>query len=468
MNMQRAAHDAAALDSGDTAFMIICTVLVFLMTLPGIMLFNGGLTGFKSVLSTCLQTLAITSMLSITWLCFGYSLAFGTDADGGNNQYIGGANWFWFRGDGKDTTRLQLNTMTGTIPTSVHITFQLAFAVITATIAAGSFAERMKFHSMLIFFFLWHCTVYCVVAHWVWGNGYLQQWGFIDFAGGDVVHIVAGVTGLVGSVILGPRKPHVDERSEHTVLMTFIGGCLLWMGWFGFNCGSAYTAGTNAGMALLITQLCAATSSFTWMLIEWLHTGKPTIIGAVSGAVTGLVVISPAAGFVDHTAAFVMGLIGATLCYGTLFLKNKFGLDQKPRQSDYPDAFGVHAVGGIVGTLIVGFFANPDIGPHAGVWYKLGGDVYTNGEQLGWQFAGVALTVGYTATVTTILLLALKFTIGINNPDEPEEPEKAIEMPEAAPPPTIVHQPVIYQMGGYPGMAPPMVGRPYGMMGGFA
>jgi Amt family ammonium transporter len=230
-------------------------------------------------------------------------------------------------------------------------------------------------------------------------------------------------------------------------------------------------------MALLITQLCASTSSFTWMLIEWLHTGKPTIIGAVSGAVTGLVVISPAAGFVDHTAAFVMGLIGATLCYGTIFLKNKFGLDQKPNQSNYPDAFGVHSVGGIVGTLIVGFFANPEIGPHAGVWYKVSGDVYTNGEQLGWQFAGVAITIGYTATVTTILLLALKFTIGINNPDEPDEVhEKAIEMPQAAPP-TIVHQPLnraapsqYPMMGGYPGMAPPMggMGQPYGMMGGFA
>jgi len=474
MDMHR--QGAPALDSGDTAFVIISSILVLLMTLPGLMLFYGGLTGFKSVLSTALQTLAIASMISIVWLMFGYSLAFGVDFDGGNNRFIGGANKFWFRGDGKDTTRLLMDSQIGTIPESVFIMFQMTFAIITAAIVAGSLAERMKFSSMLIFFFLWHCTVYCPVAHWVWGQGFLQKWGAIDFAGGTVVHIVAGITGMVGSVILGPRRPHVEDRSEHTVLMTFIGGCFLWVGWFGFNAGSALTAGTRAGMAMLITHLAAATCSFTWMLIEWLHTRTPTIIGAVSGAITGLVIITPAAGYVDHTGAFVMGLVGAPLCYGGIMFKNWIGLDEKPRQSDYPDAFGVHSVGGIVGAILTGFFAQPAIGGEGGAFYPLDGDKYTDGKQLGHQFAAVGITIAYTALVSALWLLILKVTIGINNPEEPDpEPE-----PEPEPEKTIFVQPVVhtpmvstpvqYGFQGPMGMAPlgAAIGQPYGMMGGFA
>jgi len=421
---------ATGLDSGDTAFIIICGALVLMMTLPGLVLFYSGLCGFKCISSTCLQTMAVSALISITWLMFGYSLSFGHDHTGTNsmaykNRFIGGANMFWFWGDGKDagtadTTRLLTTQLIGTIPKSVHIMYMMTFAILTACIAAGSFAERMKLSSMLIFFFFWHCLVYCPVCYWHWGQGFLSMWGILDFAGGNVVHIVAGVTGVVGSVILGPRKPHKEERTCIAYVLTFTGGCLLWIGWFGFNAGSAMKAGTQAGMAALITHLCASTCAFTWMIIEWLHKGKPTIIGIVSGAITGLVVITPAAGYVDWTAAFVSGLIGAVLCYALLLLKNKLKLDEKPNECDCPDAFGVHAIGGIVGALLLGFFANPAIGGPtvAGVFYKLPGDGHTNGRQLGWQIVGIIITVAYTAAVTAILMLILKFTIGINNPED--------------------------------------------------
>ncbi|MGB1605070.1 MAG: ammonium transporter, partial [Promethearchaeia archaeon] len=209
--------------------------------------------------------------------------------------------------------------------------FQLAFAIITACIAAGSFAERMKLHSMLIFFFLWHCLVYCPVAHMNWHpNGILRRWGVLDFAGGNVVHILSGVTGAVGSVILGPRKLDETLRSDHTTLLTFIGGSLLFIGWFGFNAGSAFTAGTSAGWALMTTHICATTCAFTWMLVEWKRSGQPTLIGIVSGAITGLVLITPGAGFVDQTGAFVIGLVGAPICYALVVAKNYAGIDEKP------------------------------------------------------------------------------------------------------------------------------------------
>ena len=223
--------------------------------------------------------MAIASLVSITWLMFGYSLAFGY---GNNNKFIGGAEKMWFRGNGSDEQIILPTTMKGSIPESVFIMFQLTFAIITACITAGSFAERMKFHSMLLFFFLWHCLVYCPVAHWVWGGGFLMQWGVLDFAGGNVVHILSGVSGVVGSIILGAREQDNTPRSEATILLTFIGGSLLWVGWFGFNAGSALTAGTSAGMAMLVTHICASTCAFTWMCIEWIRDGKPTVIGKVT------------------------------------------------------------------------------------------------------------------------------------------------------------------------------------------
>jgi len=363
--------------------------------------------------------------------------------------------------------------------------YQMTFAIITAAIAAGSFAERMKFSSMLIFFFIWHCWVYCPVANWHWGGGFLAQWGILDFAGGSVVHIVGGVTGVVGSVILGQRKPNVDERTDLAHVLTFIGGSLLWIGWFGFNAGSALSAGTQAGMAALITHLAASSCAFTWMVIEWLHKGKPTIVGVVSGAITGLVVITPAAGYVDHTGGFVMGLVGAPLCYGLVFIKNKLKLDEKPNQCDYPDAFGVHAIGGIVGALLLGFFAKPEIGGPtvAGVWYKLPGDQYTNGRQLGWQLCGVVITVGFTALVTALIMLILKFTIGINEPEETDQNAKEFQVASPVPSgqaipmtmaPVQMYNPYGNQMpmGGMPAynMGAPQynMGAPPGMMAGFA
>ena len=313
-----------------------------------------------------------------------------------------------------DAAPVKVSSMVGTIPETVFIMFQLTFAIITAAITAGSYAERMKLSSMLIFFALWHFLVYCPVAHWVWGGGFLMRWGVLDFAGGNVVHIVSGVSGVVGSMILGPRQQDNTVRTEHTELMTFIGGCLLWVGWFGFNAGSALAAGGSAGMAMLVTHISASTSAFTWMIIEWVRTGKPTVIGVVSGAITGLVIITPAAGFVDQTGAFVMGLVGAAGSYGLVMVKNSLGMDEKPNISLYPDAFGVHAIAGILGGFMTGLFANPAVAGAAGAFYQ-------NGEQLGWQILGMLITIGWTALVTSIILLALKFTIGINAEQEVEE-----------------------------------------------
>ena len=305
--------------------------------------------------------------------------------------------------------------------------FQLAFAIITACIAAGSFAERMKLHSMLIFFFLWHCLVYCPVAHMNWHpNGILRRWGVLDFAGGNVVHILSGVTGAVGSVILGPRKLDETLRSDHTTLLTFIGGSLLFIGWFGFNAGSAFTAGTSAGWALMTTHICATTCAFTWMLVEWKRSGQPTLIGIVSGAITGLVLITPGAGFVDQTGAFVIGLVGAPICYALVVAKNYAGIDEKPARSDYPDAFGVHAIGGIIGGGLVGLFARVEIAgvPHSD--FDGGAFYYNkNGHQLGWQIVGILVSGGYALVASAIIMLALKFTIGINIEDVTPEPDAA-------------------------------------------
>lgn len=314
-----------------------------------------------------------------------------------------------------DYAPVKTTSLVGTIPETVFIMFQLTFAIITAAITAGSYAERMKFSSMLIFFALWHFLVYCPVAHWVWGGGFLMKWGVLDFAGGNVVHIVSGVSGVVGSVILGPREHDAVVRSEHTELLTFIGGSLLWVGWFGFNAGSALTAGGSAGMAMLVTHICASTSAFTWMVVEWVRTGKPTVIGVVSGAITGLVIITPAAGFVDQTGAFVMGLVGAVASYLLVMVKNSLGMDEKPNTSLYPDAFGVHAIAGILGGFMTGLFANPAVAGVSGAFYQ-------NGEQLGWQLLGMLITIGWTALLTAVLLFALKFTIGINA--EQEVPQK--------------------------------------------
>jgi len=390
----------------------------------------------------------------------GYSLVFAPGDPKHNNEIVGGAEKIWFWGY-KDEHRLAITSMAGTIPESVYIMFQMTFAIFTACIAAGSFAERMKFSSMLVFFFLWHCLVYCPVAHWVWGAGFLRRWGVLDFAGGNVVHIVSGVTGVIGSKILGPRMNDFTVRSDQTVLLTFIGGSLLWIGWFGFNAGSAISAGGQAGMAMLVTHVCASTCGFTWMCIEWMRSGQPTVVGVVSGAITGLVLITPAAGFVDQTGAFFMGLFGAILCYGLVVVKNTVGLDEKPNVQDYPDAFGVHAVGGIVGGILTAFFANPLIGGATGIFYGENG-----WKLLGWQLAGIGITVVFAAVMTALIMLVLKFTIGINNPTQHQEkaPEPFEVFPVAPMVPMHPLQPVmpmmqmVPQQYGFPGMSPqPMV-----------
>lgn len=275
-------------------------------------------------------------------------------------------------------------------------------------IIAGAFAERMKFVSILIFMFFWHLLIYCPIAHWEWGGGFMGAWGVLDFAGGDVVHISSGVSGLVGAVILGPRKSFkTGEAPAHNVLLTFMGASLLWVGWFGFNAGSALAAGGGAGMAMLVTHIAASTAGLSWMATEWVLKGKPTVLGIVSGGIAGLVVITPGAGYVDQTGAFFMGLIGGVACYFGIQLKNALGFD------DALDAFGVHGVGGIVGGILTGCFAKPDIGGASGLFYG-------NGEQLGWQIAGILMTSVYSAAGTAIIMLALKFTIGIRVSDEEE------------------------------------------------
>jgi Amt family ammonium transporter len=439
-------------DSGDTAFVIMCAALVLMMSFPGIVLFHAGMSGFKSVLNIVVQTVVVASFITILWLMFGYSLAFG---EGRYNNFIGGSEKFWFMGTGSDAAEMFAASTVGKIPESVFIMFQLGFAIFTAAITASSFAERMTLQSMLVFFFFWLFFVYCPVAHWNWGRGFMYKWGVLDFAGGNIVHIVAGTSGLVGSLILGPRQQDETVRSEHTELLTFIGGCLLWIGWFGFTAGSALQAGASAGLAMLVTHICASTCAFAWALIEWLHKGKPTVVGVMSGAVTGLIVITPGAGFVDQSAAFCIGLACAGLCYGTLFVKNRFSLDQKPSTSNYPDAFGVHLVAGWWGGFMVGLFANPDVVPGiAGAFYK-------NQYTLGWQIAAMLITCGWSGLVTAILFFFLKFTMGINvveakasdakaDPENPAQPAAEAQPAPAVSPLTTMVQPA------YPMVAPVM------------
>jgi Amt family ammonium transporter len=301
--------------------------------------------------------------------------------------------------------------MSGTIPESLFIIFQMTFAIITAAIITGAVAERMKFSSLLVFIFFWHLLVYCPIAHWEWGGGFMGSWGVLDFAGGDVVHISSGVSGLVAAFIVGKRKAFGQgaELPPHNVLLTFIGASLLWVGWFGFNAGSALSAGTSASMAMLVTHIAACSAGLTWMFTEWLVTGKPTVLGIVSGAIAGLVVITPGAGYVDHTGAFVMGIIGGWGCYLGIQLKHIMGYD------DALDAFGVHGVGGIIGGVLTGLFANPAIAEGTA------GAFYNNAPQLGWQIAGILVTAAYSAGMTAVILVLIKVTLGLRVSSEDED-----------------------------------------------
>ncbi len=390
---QEAAAEAPKLDTGDTAWMLTSTVVVLMMTIPGLALFYGGMVRKKNVLSVLMQCFATCCLITVLWMVAGYSLAF---TDGGDYQaYIGGLDKFLLSGVGKES-------LSGTIPETVFMTFQMTFAIITPALIVGSLVDRMKFSAFLFFMGLWLLIVYAPVCHWVWGGGFLANDGVLDFAGGTVVHINAGIAGLVACLVLGRRSGFGTENmAPHNLTLTVIGASLLWVGWFGFNAGSAVAAGTGAGMAMAVTQIATAVAALAWMFSEWLVHGKPSILGIASGAVAGLVAITPACGFVDPKGALVIGAAAGVGCYVCATgVKKMLGYD------DSLDVFGVHAVGGVIGALLTGVFAVEAIGGTAGV-------LEGNFAQLPIQAYGVLATIIWSGVATFVILMVLKLIIGI-------------------------------------------------------
>lgn len=390
------------LSGANTAWILTATALVLFMTIPGLSFFYAGIVRSKNVLSVLMQCFAITCLVSILWLVYVYSLAFG---DG--NDWIGGLGKAFFAGVEKES-------MVGDIPETVFSMFQLTFAIITPALIVGAFAERMKFSAMLIFSAIWVTLVYAPVTHWVWGGGWLQQMGLLDFAGGTVVHITAGVAALVAAMVMGKRHgfPHT-AMPPHNLTMTVAGAGMLWVGWFGFNAGSALAANGDAGMAMLVTHISAAAGSIAWMIAEWLRYGKPSVLGIVTGMVAGLGTITPASGFVGPAGALIIGLTAGVVCFtATSFLKRVLKID------DSLDVFPVHGVGGILGTLFAGIFASTQLGIFSGHGFADG--VTSMGQQFGIQFIGVISTMVYTAIVTFIILKVIDVIIGLRVDKEDE------------------------------------------------
>lgn len=389
-------------DPGDTAWILTSTALVLFMTLPGLALFYGGLVRSKNVLSVLMQCFAITCMVSMMWLVFLYSLVF--DAGG---PLIGGLDKAFFAG-------VEEGSVNGSIPETAFAMFQLTFAVITPALVVGGFAERMRFASMLLFSALWVTLVYAPICHWVWAaDGWLYKLGLLDFAGGTVVHVTAGVAALVSAIVLGKRQgfPHT-AMMPHNMTMTVTGAAMLWVGWFGFNGGSALSAGGNAAMAILVTHLSAAAGASAWAVMEWLRYGKPSALGTVTGMVAGLGTITPASGYVGPGGALLIGLIAGAVCFhATNFLKRRLRID------DSLDVFPVHGVGGVLGTLLAGIFASSALGVFSGQGYAPGMDM---GSQFGVQALGVAVTAGYTAVVSYVLLKLIDATMGLRVSAEAE------------------------------------------------
>lgn len=395
------AQDATAtLSAGDTAWMLTSTALVLMMTIPGLALFYGGMVRRKNVLATAMQSFAITCLISVIWMIIGYSLAF---KDGGSlNAFVGGLSAFFLAGVDKES-------LAGTIPESVFVTFQMTFAIITPALITGSFADRMKFSAMLWFMGLWSILVYSPIAHWVWGGGFLAGLGVLDFAGGTVVHINAGVAGLVSALVLGRRLGYGSENmAPHNLVLSLIGASLLWVGWFGFNAGSAAAANESAGMAMAVTQIATAAAALAWMFVEWAARGKPSVLGIISGAVAGLVAITPASGFVAPGGALVIGIAAGVICaWAAIWLKPKLGYD------DSLDCFGVHGVGGFVGAILTGVFAAEAIGGTPGLLEGNPGQVWT-------QFLGTLATIIWCAVVSFIILKVIDATIGLRVSKEVE------------------------------------------------
>jgi len=399
-----AAAPASPINSGDTAWMLTSMALVLMMTIPGLGLFYGGMVRKKNVLSTVMQSFAITCIVTVLWFAIGYSAAFTNDSTPG--AFIGSFAHAFFIGIEPNS----VNSLAGTIPENVFSAFQMTFAIITPALICGAFAERMKFSAMIIFMALWLLLVYVPIAHWVWGGGFLGTLGVLDFAGGTVVHINAGVAGLVCALVLGKRKGFgTTNMAPHNLVLTFIGASLLWVGWFGFNAGSAVAANGLAGAAMMNTQVATAAAALAWMFVEWMVVKKPSVLGILSGAVAGLVAVTPASGFVNVTGAFVIGIAAGGLCYyAAAHLKRMLGYD------DSLDAFGVHGIGGIIGALLTGVFADPLVNGKTGLISGNPGQVWT-------QVEGIAVTIVWTAVVSFIILQVCRVLVGLRPSEQDEE-----------------------------------------------
>ena len=396
------AAPAVALDTGDTAWMLMSTALVLLMTLPGLALFYGGLVRSKNVLSVLMQCLGIACMASIIWILFGYSLAFGP-----GGPFIGGLSKAFMNG-------VDEGAMVGTIPETVFVMFQMTFAIITPALIVGAFAERMRFTAMLLFSMLWLVLVYAPVTHWVWSSdGWLFEQGLLDFAGGTVVHTTCGVAALICALVMRPRTGFPDSpMTPHNVTMTVTGACMLWVGWFGFNAGSAVAANGNAGMAMLVTHISAAAGALAWMTMEWIKYGKPSALGVATGIIAGLATITPASGFVGPGGALLIGIMAGVICFTvTNYMKRALKVD------DSLDVFPVHGVGGVLGTLAAGVLASTGLGLFSGQGYAEG---MTMSKQMGVQLLGVVAVAGYTAILSFILLKLVDALTGLRVTAEDE------------------------------------------------
>ncbi|HEB81731.1 MAG TPA: ammonium transporter [Gammaproteobacteria bacterium] len=392
---------ADGMDTGDTAWILTSTALVLFMTLPGLALFYGGLVRAKNVLSVLVQCFVIACVVTILWVMFGYSVAFG---DGGS------MNAFWGGLDNAFLANVTRDSLSGTLPETVFVMFQMTFAIITPALVVGGFAERMKFSSMLLFSVLWTSVVYFPVCHWVWGGGWLADKGLLDFAGGTVVHITAGVAALVSAIVLGNRNGFsTAPMMPHNMTMTVTGAGMLWVGWFGFNGGSALAANGDAGMAMLVTHVSAACGAFTWAVLEWIKYGKASALGTVTGMVAGLGTITPASGYVGPMGALVIGISAGIICfYATSFIKLKLKID------DSLDVFPVHGVGGILGTLLAAVFVSAGLG---GAGFAEG---MTMGSQMGVQLTGVLATAIYTGVASYVILKLVDMVLGLRVTEEEE------------------------------------------------
>jgi Amt family ammonium transporter len=388
------------LDTGNTAWMLTSTALVLFMTLPGLALFYGGLVRTKNVLSVLMQCFSITALVTVLWVVVGYSLVFTPNSNPGLDGFIGGLSKAFFAHIGRDSLQ-------GSVPETVFAMFQLTFAVITPALIIGAFAERVRFSAMLLFMALWSLLVYVPVAHWMWGGGWLQKMGALDFAGGIVVHVSAGVAGLVTALYAGKRKgyPH-QPMLPHSLTLSVVGAGMLWMGWFGFNAGSALAANGQAGMAVAVTQISAGMAAMVWLFVEWRKHGRPSVLGIITGAVAGLATITPGSGYVGAGGALAIGLVAGLICFlGATTLKKRMGYD------DSLDAFGVHGIGGLVGSILTGAFAAAALG---------GSEAVDPAHQIGVQAIACVATIAWSAGLTWACIKIADLTFGFRVDEEQE------------------------------------------------